>query len=266
MNQCTFCKRVGAKVKCKGGCLAKYCNERCARAHGEYGHNLSVADHPWSPRTPCEELKRLQAELNDIRERAWSEEESGITSADEDREDDIMEQQQEVAIVGSLENAWPCANPKCQKRGKKKCSKCKGVKYCSRNCQVAHWRSGHKHECEGLQQIKASLLAEAQAEVDEAWRNSLPGLAKDDDNNMASAERKAALGKRGVKLRRERARARELDDIKALIKEVEGEAKKKPQGGGRKRRKTQRRRRRTRRKRRRTRRRRRRTRRRRRRK
>jgi hypothetical protein len=30
----------------------------------------------------------------------------------------------------------------------KKCSQCKSVQYCSKGCQVADWRAGHKKECE----------------------------------------------------------------------------------------------------------------------
>lgn len=29
----------------------------------------------------------------------------------------------------------------------KVCSKCKSVRYCSKDCQVAHWKGGHKNEC-----------------------------------------------------------------------------------------------------------------------
>jgi hypothetical protein len=43
----------------------------------------------------------------------------------------------------------PCAQcgelfPKLQQ-----CSRCKAVAYCSRDCQVAHWRAGHKEACQG---------------------------------------------------------------------------------------------------------------------
>jgi hypothetical protein len=29
----------------------------------------------------------------------------------------------------------------------KRCTRCKDVSYCSRECQVAHWKAGHKEEC-----------------------------------------------------------------------------------------------------------------------
>jgi hypothetical protein len=30
----------------------------------------------------------------------------------------------------------------------KKCSQCQLVQYCSKKCQLADWRAGHKKECE----------------------------------------------------------------------------------------------------------------------
>jgi hypothetical protein len=30
----------------------------------------------------------------------------------------------------------------------KQCSWCKAVAYCSRDCQVAHWKAGHKEACQ----------------------------------------------------------------------------------------------------------------------
>lgn len=31
--------------------------------------------------------------------------------------------------------------------GLKQCSACKTAQYCSRECQVRHWRAGHRQEC-----------------------------------------------------------------------------------------------------------------------
>ncbi len=31
-----------------------------------------------------------------------------------------------------------------------KCSGCGITKYCGRDCQVAHWKGGHKAECKAL--------------------------------------------------------------------------------------------------------------------
>lgn len=37
----------------------------------------------------------------------------------------------------------------CQKKGEKlmMCGKCKIVRYCSRDCQVSHFKKGHKNDC-----------------------------------------------------------------------------------------------------------------------
>jgi hypothetical protein len=34
----------------------------------------------------------------------------------------------------------------------KKCSQCKSVQYCSKECQAADWRAGHKVECKILKE------------------------------------------------------------------------------------------------------------------
>jgi hypothetical protein len=44
--------------------------------------------------------------------------------------------------------AKPCANcgelfPKL-----KLCTRCRSVSYCCKDCQVAHWKAGHKRECQ----------------------------------------------------------------------------------------------------------------------
>jgi len=44
----------------------------------------------------------------------------------------------------------PCI--RCGKNGSLRCGKCKLVSYCSKNCQVDHWKNGHKGECEILSQ------------------------------------------------------------------------------------------------------------------
>ena len=41
----------------------------------------------------------------------------------------------------------PCSRPGCGHRGKKKCARCQLARCCSRECQVAHWKAGHKSDC-----------------------------------------------------------------------------------------------------------------------
>mmetsp|Transcript_14256 Transcript_14256/g.31859 ORF Transcript_14256/g.31859 Transcript_14256/m.31859 type:complete len:387 (-) Transcript_14256:238-1398(-) len=40
-----------------------------------------------------------------------------------------------------------CLKPKSENGSLSKCKKCKVMRYCSKDCQVAHWRAGHKQEC-----------------------------------------------------------------------------------------------------------------------
>ncbi|PRW45639.1 hypothetical protein C2E21_5733 [Chlorella sorokiniana] len=56
-------------------------------------------------------------------------------------------------LAGTLSCDTPL--PECSGCGQqsfqlKKCSRCKAAAYCSRDCQVKHWREGHKQECARL--------------------------------------------------------------------------------------------------------------------
>ncbi|KAK8800757.1 hypothetical protein WA158_000082 [Blastocystis sp. Blastoise] len=51
-----------------------------------------------------------------------------------------------------------CSNPECKKveevKGSfKTCSRCKKAIYCSKECQVAHWKNGHKQACKPVQPV-----------------------------------------------------------------------------------------------------------------
>ena len=59
---------------------------------------------------------------------------------------------QAIALVEDIENLMKqgCAN--CQKRATvdvefKRCSRCKSIWYCSKECQVKHWSACHKSDC-----------------------------------------------------------------------------------------------------------------------
>jgi ankyrin repeat protein len=45
-----------------------------------------------------------------------------------------------------LESKSSCANPECVEGSEKRCARCRKVRYCSRECQVAHYRI-HKATC-----------------------------------------------------------------------------------------------------------------------
>ena len=39
----------------------------------------------------------------------------------------------------------------------KRCSACKKMYYCSSECQLHHWRHGHKEKCKDIQEINAAF-------------------------------------------------------------------------------------------------------------
>lgn len=51
----------------------------------------------------------------------------------------------------SFIRATKCGNGKCQQRRHlKNCARCKKISYCSRDCQMQHWKSTHKQHCPKL--------------------------------------------------------------------------------------------------------------------
>ncbi|CAA7408154.1 unnamed protein product [Spirodela intermedia] len=46
----------------------------------------------------------------------------------------------------------------CDRRGTKKCSRCKSVRYCSQECQSKHWKGGHNRICKEPKVFDDSLL------------------------------------------------------------------------------------------------------------
>jgi TPR repeat protein len=39
----------------------------------------------------------------------------------------------------------------------KRCIKCKGVRYCGRDCQALHWAAGHKRDCKAVEALGDSM-------------------------------------------------------------------------------------------------------------
>lgn len=59
------------------------------------------------------------------------------------------------SVLDVVQDTWlrrsnVCSNPGCSQqvsKGMKRCSRCKQVAYCSRECQLAHWKAGHREAC-----------------------------------------------------------------------------------------------------------------------
>ncbi|CBK22885.2 uncharacterized protein [Blastocystis hominis] len=65
-----------------------------------------------------------------------------------------------------------CSNPLCgnteSRPGEfKKCSRCKSACYCSKKCQSAHWKNGHREECKPFvdESQKSAKSAERKSEA-----------------------------------------------------------------------------------------------------
>ena len=73
--------------------------------------------------------------------------------------ENVLEGAREALVCG----AERCSRAECTKAGTNRCSKCRSVRYCGRECQLADWRAGHKRECgrlaNGLSQTSASVSA-----------------------------------------------------------------------------------------------------------
>ena len=59
------------------------------------------------------------------------------------------------AAVRGIKAGWDTVRNQCWECGKvdsdvKKCSQCQAARYCSKECQLNSWRSGHKHACAAL--------------------------------------------------------------------------------------------------------------------
>ena len=59
--------------------------------------------------------------------------------------------EQEGKTTPTLPCCAACDTPKTTKRPLKSCNRCHTAQYCNRDCQMNHWKTGHKTECKRLQ-------------------------------------------------------------------------------------------------------------------
>jgi TPR repeat protein len=67
--------------------------------------------------------------------------------------------QQEGKTTPTLPCCATCGTPKTTRRPLHACSQCHTTQYCNRDCQMNHWRAGHKRECQRLQEEHEKALA-----------------------------------------------------------------------------------------------------------
>lgn len=55
-----------------------------------------------------------------------------------------------VADPGDPDCCFTCGRPESETLALKCCTRCKLAQYCSKNCQISDWKSGHKDQCSAL--------------------------------------------------------------------------------------------------------------------
>ena len=94
---------------------------------------------------------------------------------------------QKLIKLSDLHNIHQCDNNDCTMIGNQTCSKCKKTYYCSRKCQVKHWKSGHKLECHRQHRYaKARKLLKKAIEMEQADGFSI--FLWDDSTELSSFE------------------------------------------------------------------------------
>ncbi|XP_073396354.1 uncharacterized protein [Physcomitrium patens] len=86
-----------------------------------------------------EERRRRAAAAEEDARRRWKEEEAGRL---------------ETAQF-SPRNVQGLSCVVCQKPTRRRCSRCKSISYCSRECQVKHWSDGHKYNCKSRDNLSS---------------------------------------------------------------------------------------------------------------
>jgi TPR repeat protein len=99
------------------------------------------------------------AQSNDMARKWW------LKAALQELEPAINNLKQLDQLEGKTTPTLPCCaacgTPKTTRRPLNICSGCRTVHYCNRECQMTHWREGHKRECKRLQKEHTTKLAAA---------------------------------------------------------------------------------------------------------
>jgi hypothetical protein len=112
---------------------------------------------------PAQQAAQLQAEVTSVRRDA-----QGRPQVTPDVAGRVLGLLQYVALPGAPGCSWPgCCNLEGRTEAElpvQACTKCRGVRYCCREHQVAHWKAGHKEECK-LAQAAAECMLQAAAQA-----------------------------------------------------------------------------------------------------
>jgi hypothetical protein len=107
------------------------------------------------------------AQSNDMSRKWW------LEAALQGHEDAIKHlkiiDQQEGKTTPTLPCCAACGTHKTTRRPLKNCTRCRTTQYCNRECQMNHWKAGHKRECKAAAEIdteKKALLAKKKKEDD----------------------------------------------------------------------------------------------------
>jgi hypothetical protein len=99
------------------------------------------------------------AQSNDMSRKWW------LEAALQGHEDSIKHlkiiDQQEGKTTPTLPCCAACGTHKTTRRPLKNCTRCRTTQYCNRECQMTHWKAGHKRKCNQLQKQHQKRLAAA---------------------------------------------------------------------------------------------------------
>jgi hypothetical protein len=68
--------------------------------------------------------------------------------------------EQEGKTTPTLPCCATCGTPKTTRRPLNNCSGCRTVHYCNRDCQMKHWKEGHKRKCKQLKATATALVVD----------------------------------------------------------------------------------------------------------
>ena len=143
-----LCEACGVPTSCQCACGESYCSRACLRA-------------AWRKHAPVCYVVARRVDIIETRVAAtpWVRRGSSVDALDRTRAQVYDNGRIAYEIFNRLEfgpHRGPETKPSPKQRvcascgdggAKSRCQRCKAVVYCSRACQLKHWKSGHKESC-----------------------------------------------------------------------------------------------------------------------